>query len=131
MDNQCLFCNIANGKADSFKLYEDEWVVVFLDINPSTNGDCLLVPKKHFASIEDLEEELSLHTLKVIKEMKKQLEEKLGCQGLTIVNNNGHGQDIKHFHIHLTPRYNDDELVHTFNHDHQLSLEEVYQKWNN
>lgn len=130
MDN-CLFCKIIKGEIPSYTLYEDDVVKVFLDINPSTNGDCLIIPKKHIVTIDELNEELLLHLYKIIIKMKKLLEEKLNCQGMTIIQNNGYGQEIKHFHIHLTPRYKNDQLEQSFNKENLLPLEDVLKQINN
>lgn len=130
MDN-CLFCKIIKGEIPSYNLYEDDVVKVFLDINPSTNGDCLIIPKKHIVTIDELDEELLLHLYKIIIKMKKLLEKKLNCPGMTITQNNGYGQEIKHFHIHLTPRYENDQLERSFNKENLLPLEDVLKQINN
>lgn len=130
MDN-CLFCKIIKGEIPSYNLYEDDVVKVFLDINPSTNGDCLIIPKKHIVTIDELDEELLLHLYKIIIKMKKLLEKKLNCPGMTITQNNGYGQEIKHFHIHLTPRYENDQLEQSFNKENLLPLEDVLKQINN
>lgn len=129
--NDCLFCKIVNGEIPSKKLYEDDEVLVFLDINPSTNGDCLVIPKRHVVTIDDLDNDLITQMYEVILKMKQLLEEKLGCSGLTIVQNNGYGQEVKHFHIHLTPRYENDLLEHKFNRNILMPLDEIYQKLSN
>ena len=123
----CLFCKIIKGEVPSKTVYEDEVVKVFLDINPSTNGDLLVVPKKHYENIFDVDDEVITHTLKLTREkLYPLLKEKLNCDGLTIVENNEYGQDIKHFHIHLTPRYKEDCLLHKFNKDILKELDEVF-----
>ena len=122
----CIFCKIIKKEIPSYSLYENDQVMVFLDINPSTNGDCLLVPKKHIVTLEDMEEDLAIHILKVMKQISQLLTEKLDCDGLTIVQNNGYGQEIKHFHIHMTPRYLKDGIVHQFNKDLLVTPEDVY-----
>ena len=61
----CLFCKIINKEISSYTLYEDDVVKVFLDINPSTNGDCLIVPKKHILDIYDMDSETFKHILEV------------------------------------------------------------------
>ena len=125
----CLFCKIVKGEIPSKTVYEDELVKVFLDINPSTNGDLLIVPKKHYNNICDVDEEIITHSLKITREkLYPLLKEKLNCEGLTIVENNDLGQDIKHFHIHLTPRYKDDNLSNKFNKDLLIELDEVLKK---
>ncbi len=123
----CLFCKIIKGEVPSKTIYEDDMVKVFLDINPSTNGDLLVVPKKHYENIFDVDDEVITHTLKLTREkLYPLLKEKLNCDGLTIVENNEYGQDIKHFHIHLTPRYKEDCLLHKFNKDILKELDEVF-----
>ena len=126
--NDCLFCKITKGEIPSYTIYEDDLVKVFLDINPSTNGDALLIPKKHIVTIDDLDEELLLHLFEVTLKMKKLMEEKLHIEGLTICQNNGHGQDIKHFHIHLTPRYLNDNVKHDFNKEVLQDLAKIHEQ---
>ena len=142
--DDCLFCKIIKGNIPSYKVYEDNDVLVFLDINPSTNGDSLIIPKKHFTTIEDID----LNTLnklemvkkiiyqkakeKLIKEGKVEVNgeiittEKLNCKGLTFAQNNGLGQEIKHFHIHATPRYDNDLIEHNFNKEAVSPIEETF-----
>ena len=124
----CLFCKIINGEIPSKTIYEDDKVKVFLDINPSTNGDMLVVPKKHIENVYDIEDELLLHTHKVIKDMYDLLKDKLSAEGLTIVQNNGHGQEIKHYHVHVTPRYTNDKVSTNKNTDILVSIDDVYEQ---
>lgn len=101
----CLFCKIAKKEISSYTIYEDEDFIVFLDLNPVTQGHLLIVPKEHFENILDLQEDLILKAHLIAKKMIKILEIKLGAQGFTLTQNNGLGQDIKHYHLHLIPRY--------------------------
>ena len=127
----CLFCKIIKGDIPSKTVYEDDLVKVFLDINPSTNGDMLVVPKKHFENIYDIDDKLLLHIHKVIKELYDLLKEKLECDGLTIVQNNGHGQEIKHYHVHVTPRYSNDKITTNKNTDILVSIDDVFEQIKN
>ena len=101
----CIFCKIANGEIPSFKVYEDDVAFAFLDANPDSDGHTLIVPKKHFKDLDDID----LDTLKSInnasKKVKKILEEKLGCIGMSLLQNNGSAQEVKHYHMHLKPYY--------------------------
>ncbi len=124
MEN-CLFCKIINGEIPSYKLYEDDKVLVFLDINPNTNGHMLIVPKEHVVTVEDINEELAKHILKVEKEMYALLKDKLNCEGLTIVQNNDLGQEVKHYHVHLIPRYKDDCWKMAFRQDNLKEVSEI------
>jgi len=130
MEN-CIFCKIINNELPSYTVYEDELVKVFLDINPSTDGDLLLIPKKHIVTVDEIDDELMLNFLKIEKEIYNLLKEKLNCEGLTIVQNNGHGQEVKHLHIHLTPRYTGDLMEHLYNKDNLSEIKEVFEKLTN
>ena len=118
----CIFCKIVDGTIPSSTIYEDEMVKVFLDINPNTNGHMLIVPKKHVVTVDDLDNELAVHILAVEKKMHSLITEKLHAEGLTIVQNNDLGQDVKHYHVHLIPRYTDDCWKMHFRQDNIVDL---------
>lgn len=111
----CIFCKIIKGEIPSYTIYEDETVKAFLDINPTSNGHTLLIPKRHFENLYDMEPEVLMQMEIASQKVGKLLKEKLGCQGITRVQNNEYGQDIKHYHMHLIPRYQGDgiQLSHT------------------
>ena len=111
----CLFCKIINGDIPSKTIYEDDLIKVFLDINPTTNGDMLIVPKKHYENIMDIDDKLISHIHNIAKEMFIMLKQKLAVDGLTLVQNNEFGQEIKHYHLHVTPRYTNDQIKQTSN----------------
>ena len=122
----CLFCKIIEGSIPSKTIYEDELVKVFLDINPYTNGHCLIIPKKHIVTVNELDDELITHILKIEKHIYKLLKEKLNIEGLTVVQNNELGQEVKHYHIHLIPRYKNDNWSFTFNKEALKDLDEIH-----
>lgn len=124
----CLFCKIISGDIPSNTIYEDEFVKVFLDINPISNGHCLIVSKKHYSNIEDIDLETLKHVNEVAKKIYKKLKEKLNCEGLTLVQNNGLGQEVKHYHLHLVPRYTNDEIMMNSNKEILESIEDVMKK---
>ena len=111
--DDCLFCKIANGEGPSRTLYEDERFRVILNIFPLTKGHALILPKEHFTNIYDLPDDWCTDVMKLAKKMAIILKEKLGCEGINIQSNNesAAGQTIFHFHMHLIPRYNDDEKM--------------------
>lgn len=121
----CLFCKIINKEIPSETIYEDDKVIVFLDINPTTNGDSLVVPKKHFKDFREVDDETLIHMNNIIKKLYPIYQEKLHSQGLTICHNTDYGQEIKHFHIHFIPRYEDDEVRHISNKNKLLDIKEV------
>ena len=101
--NDCLFCKIANGEIPSKTIYEDEIVKVLLDINPIKTGHTLIIPKKHYMDLDDIDIETITHIMKIAKNIKKLLEERLNAKGIRLVQNNGSLQEVKHFHLHLIP----------------------------
>lgn len=101
----CIFCKIVNGEIPSYNLYEDEIVKVFLDINPDTNGHILIIPKKHILDLDSMDKDTFIHIMEIAQMFKKRLEERLNIDGLTLIQNNGAIQDVKHFHLHLKPYY--------------------------
>ena len=121
----CLFCRIIDGTIPSSTVYEDDIVKVFLDINPNTNGHMLIVPKKHIVTVDELDKDLVTHILEVEKKMYDLLKEKLNIEGLTIVQNNGLGQDVKHYHVHLIPRYSNNNWKMNFNQDNLKDPKEI------
>lgn len=128
MDN-CVFCNIIKGEIPSKTVYEDEKIQVIMNINPNSNGHLLVIPKSHIVNINDMNGELIQHCLQIIKEkLYPLLKEKLNCEGLTMVQNNELGQEIKHYHIHLIPRYQNDNIDLTYNKQILNNLDDVFEK---
>lgn len=121
----CLFCEIKNGNIPSYKIYEDDICLAFLDISQATIGHTLIIPKKHFDDIFSLDEETSKHLFNVTRILAKRIKEKLGVSAVNVLNNSGElaGQTIKHFHIHIIPRYEDDSLKIEFS-SNKLSNEQ-------
>ncbi len=110
IDNNCIFCKIANGEIPSKTLYEDEEFRVILDLGPATKGHALILPKSHYKNLYELPEETAGNVMKLAKKMATTMTQKLGCDGFNIVQNNNEvaGQTVFHFHMHLIPRYEDD-----------------------
>ncbi len=123
----CLFCKIANGEIPGKNVYEDDKVCVFLDINPHTNGECLIVPKTHYLDYKEISDELNNHINEVIKKLDIMYNEKLGSTGLSIIHNSGCGQEIKHFHIHFIPRYENTDISLIANRELE-DLDTIYNK---
>ena len=125
--NDCIFCKIIKGEAPSKTIYEDDLIKVIMNINPTTNGHLLVLPNKHYENILDIDEKIISHSFKIIRDkLYPLLKEKLNCEGLTISENNFLGQEIKHFHIHLTPRYQNDLVDYKYNEDQLKDLDEIY-----
>lgn len=125
----CIFCKIINNEIPSSTIYEDDLVKVFLDVNPITNGHMLIIPKKHYENVFDIDKEIISHSIDLIRNnLYPMIKEKLNCDGLTISQNNGFGQEVKHYHIHVIPRYTNDNDTHTYNKDILLPVNEVFSK---
>ena len=109
-DCNCIFCKIANGEIPSTTLYEDEDFRVILDLGPATRGHALLLPKNHFANLFELDDETAQKVILVAKKMAGKMKDALGADGFNLVQNNGEaaGQTVFHFHMHLIPRYEND-----------------------
>lgn len=116
MKDDCIFCKIAAGEIPSKTLYEDEQFRVILDLGPVAKGHALILPKEHYANLYELPEEKAADAMKLAKRMMKQMTEKLNCDGFNIIQNNGEvaGQTMFHFHMHLIPRYKDEEDIFSF-----------------
>ncbi len=106
----CIFCKIANGEIPSKTLYEDGDFRVILDLGPATKGHALILPKEHAADLFELSEETASKVLVVARRVAARMAEKLHCDGMNLVQNNGKaaGQTVPHFHLHMIPRYQDD-----------------------
>lgn len=112
-DPACIFCKIIAGDLPSTNIYEDEAVVVFMDIAPWTRGHCLVVPKEHAVTIFDLSEEAMVAVAKVAKKIAPALRDGLEAEGLNLFQSNGSAawQTVDHFHLHLLPRTLGDGLM--------------------
>ena len=106
--NDCIFCKIIDGSIPSKTIYEDEIVKVFLDINPLNPGHTLIIPKKHYKDFDDIDLETLTHIMKVAKELKLRIEDRLNPNGVRLLQNNGVLQEVKHFHLHLIPSYKEE-----------------------
>ena len=128
-ENNCIFCKIADGEIPSATIYEDEEFRAFLDLNPASRGHALIVPKEHFANLFEMDEEHLKKLIVLAQRIGKHMKEKLGCDGLNLVQNNGEaaGQTVFHFHLHLIPRYKDDgvQLAWTPHESEEAQLEEI------
>lgn len=112
MGENCIFCKIANGEIPSKTIYEEEDFRVILDIEPASKGHALILPKKHYANIYELEEEKASKVFVLAKKMAESMTKALECDGFNILQNNGEiaGQTVFHFHVHLIPRYKEDKV---------------------
>ncbi len=115
-NENCIFCKIAAGEIPSATIYEDEDFRVILDIEPASKGHALILPKQHYANLYELSDELAAKALLVAKKVITKMTEIVGCDGYNVLQNNGTaaGQTVFHYHMHLIPRYKEDDVTITW-----------------
>ena len=124
----CIFCKIISGEIPCMKIYEDDLVLAYLDIAPDSDGHTLIIPKKHYKDIFYIPSETLLHIYDVSKVLMKKLEEKLGCDGFSLLQNNGSVQEVKHYHLHIKPYYNDKKSIELIKHKELIKdPKEIYE----
>ncbi len=116
-DDNCIFCKLANGDIPTATIYEDEDFRVILDAAPAAKGHALILPKEHYANIYEMDDELLVKVLPLAKKLITKMTDILGCDGYNIVQNNGEvaGQTVFHYHVHLIPRYKNDNAKFGWN----------------
>jgi len=109
----CIFCKIINQEIPSYKVYEDEETLAFLDIKPVNPGHTLVVPKKHYQNIEEISETDLAAVLCTVKRIGRLLKDKLGVPGYNLNCNNDPvaGQIVPHLHFHVIPRHEGDGCI--------------------
>lgn len=106
MEN-CIFCKIVNHEIPGKIIYEDELCLAFLDLSQATDGHTLVIPKQHYDHFLDVDQNVLAHMIKITQNIAKKLEIKFNAKGFNIITNMNEvaGQSVKHFHIHIIPRY--------------------------
>ena len=107
MKNDCVFCAIAAGEIPSFKIYEDDSVLAFLDINPFSEGHTLVIPKEHYKNLLEVPPAVLAVLLERVQKVSSHIAATLPCEGFNILQNNGAvaGQTVNHIHFHIVPRF--------------------------
>lgn len=127
----CVFCKIISGEIPSKKVWEDEFAVVILDINPANEGHCLVLPKKHYQVMPQIPRSELSHLIGIVKKTSHTLLKSFGLQGTSVFIANGvaAGQKAPHFMIHVIPRIQGDALLDIpKNHVKEEELEGVMNK---
>ena len=111
---KCLFCKIVAGEIASTKVYKEDRVMAFMDINPVNKGHLLVVPKNHTATIYEIGPDDLMSVITVAQKLAKAQSAVLGMPGLNLVQCNGWpaNQVVDHFHVHLVPRWPEDGWSH-------------------
>lgn len=109
----CIFCKIIDGEIPSNTIYEDDKVKCILDLNQMCLGHTLIIPKEHTLDINTIDKNTLSHIFDVAKMLDKRFKTKLNNDGLTIAINSGIAQEVKHFHMHLMPKYENSKTMET------------------
>jgi histidine triad (HIT) family protein len=112
MPEDCIFCKIAAGEAPAAIVHEDERTIAFMDIAPATRGHMLVIPRRHARDLLEIELEDLKATVAVGQQLAKRTIERLGADGVNLLNSCGRAawQVVFHFHLHVIPRYEGDPL---------------------
>ncbi|MGB9600864.1 MAG: HIT family protein [Myxococcota bacterium] len=108
MENKdCIFCQIAKKERNAVIIYEDDYTMAFADLYPLMKGHTLIIPKRHFTNIYELNDEYATHIFKTTTKVAKKIKEVLKPDGINIHQSNERaaGQEVFHLHIHIIPRY--------------------------
>ena len=131
MKNDCIFCAIAAGEIPSFRVYEDDLVLAYLDINPFSKGHTLVIPKQHSSGLLDTDDATLAAVIARVKKVAAHVAAQLGCDGFNILQNNGEaaGQTVHHLHFHIVPRWSGDVAGSFENHEGDMdALEALAEK---
>ncbi len=116
----CIFCKIIDGSIPSYKIFENKDVLCFLDIKPDSISHTLVIPKKHIKDVYEIDNETLSNVYDAAKIVISKIDKILQPDGYRLVQNNGIVQEVKHYHLHIIPIYNDN--------DNDFTVEEVYKK---
>ena len=125
--SDCIFCKILAGEIPAAKVYEDEEVLAFLDISQVTPGHTLVVPKKHAPTLLEMDETATAQLFARVSKVAKKVEAATQAKGMNIISNMEEvsGQTVFHTHVHIIPRYSDqDELAISFT-EHEPNFEQL------
>ncbi|WP_193172280.1 HIT family protein [Nisaea nitritireducens] len=119
----CIFCDIISGKAPAHIIKQDENVIVFL----SLEGHPLVVPTTHIPDVFSLDPENAAHIMREAVAVSKALREVCNCDGINLIQSNGSaaGQDVFHFHLHIKPRWTNDDVIIRWNTDAEEEQERL------
>jgi histidine triad (HIT) family protein len=111
-DPDCLFCKIVAGEIPSTRVREDERTIAFMDINPATRGHLLVIPREHSTDLLEVSEADLAACAAAAKQLAARVKERLGADGVNVLNSCGQAawQTVFHFHLHVIPRYANDPL---------------------
>ena len=128
----CVFCDIIKGDIPSYKVYEDDNYLAILDISQATLGHTLVMPKKHYDTILDMEDDKAGELMSVADKIAKKIVTNLNATGCNMLINTGEvaGQTVKHVHLHIVPRYTESDSIKIEVKENKFNLDEVIKRIN-
>ena len=124
----CIFCMIKDGQIPSAKVYENEYVMAFLDLSQANVGHTLVIPKVHADTLLNLDDKNYCEVMKAVKKLANVILKATNADGINIINNSyeAAGQTVMHAHVHIIPRFKNDNIRFEFpNNEGKYNLEEV------
>jgi len=117
-EKRCPFCEIVKHERQAVIVYEDDDILAIMDMFPATTGHVLVLPKQHVENIFSLREDLASRIMVTATRIAKAIKQELHPDGINLIQSNelAAGQTIPHFHLHIVPRYKDDQVVIRFGH---------------
>ena len=124
--DDCIFCKIANGDIPTNSVYQDDNFNVFLDAAPASKGHVLIVPKVHYDNAYSMDDEFAAKVFPLATKVANAVKKAFNADGVNVVQNNEEaaGQTVFHFHMHVIPRYKDDDVNVTWK-QHEPTSEEL------
>jgi histidine triad (HIT) family protein len=125
-EENCLFCKIIRGEIPSSVIFEDEHSIAFMDAFPVTEGHCLLIPKKHYVNMFDVDVDVVAHLARTLVDLTKRVQKATGAEGVLNIaaNGAGAGQEVPHLHFHAIPRNKGSPFGFKFPPDYRESMAE-------
>ena len=106
LNTDCIFCKIIAGEIPATKIFESDSALAFMDISPIATGHCLVIPKNHYVTLDEMPASQAGEFLSALPAIIKAVQRATCCEGVNILQNNGKaaGQEVPHVHVHIIPR---------------------------
>lgn len=131
MKNECIFCQIVNGKVPSKIIHESKHAMAIMTLEQEVPGHIVIFAKKHFASLEDADQQSMLEIMKMVKEVGTHMRA-TGFDSYNLLSADGKqaGQSVPHFHIHFIPRRENDGINAwpDFGYKNDINVDDIFQK---
>jgi len=128
----CIFCQIIEGSIPSEKVYEDDNLLAILDISQTTKGHTLVLPKKHSNNFLEMDEKEYMNLMNKVQILSKKIIKNLNAKGCNILINTNKeaGQTVMHSHVHIIPRYDENDSINISFKENKYDLNEILEKIN-